>query len=58
MTDAVRRLHEATDKVIQTRIGKFLAESGDSEGNRQRRYKAVNNDEAEFGENDVHSDVE
>jgi hypothetical protein len=44
-TAAVRRLHDGNEKFIQKLVGKFLAEAGDTEGNRQRRAKQDHNTE-------------
>lgn len=58
MTAVVRRHYEDseyTDKKIQIRIGKYLAESGDSEGKRlerQLRRKQIDDHENENDDED------
>jgi len=68
MTAAVRRHYEDsdeyTDKKIQKRIGKYLAESGDSEGKRCERplcrqqfvQENVNDDDSESSEHELEQD--
>ena len=44
-TAAVRRLYDENEQFIQKLVGKFLAEAGDTEGNRQRCAKQDHNTE-------------